>query len=103
MASGYKDGPPPSHLYVIKNDYEIRYYTTPETYAQALAEGYQGELAVYRRCETPPSADVDAILEAHPMPSTASMMQRQNVLTLSGIVRPTPEQQAAYKEYEKQV
>jgi hypothetical protein len=50
MASGYKDGPPPSHLYVIKNDYEIRYYTTPETYAQALVEGYQGELAVYRRC-----------------------------------------------------
>lgn len=104
MASGYKDGPPPSHLYVIKSSYDIRYYTTPETYAQALADGYQGELAVYRRCETPPSADVDAILADNPMPTldTGSSLNPQQMM-YSGISRPTPAQQAAYKQYEKDI
>jgi predicted patatin/cPLA2 family phospholipase len=104
VASGYKDGPPPAHLYVIKNSYEIRYYTTPETYAQAIADGYDGELAVYRRCETPPNAQVDQIMADNPMPTldTGSSLNPQQMM-FSGIGKPTPAQQAAYKQYEKDI
>lgn len=96
MASGFKEGPPPGHLYVIKNHYEIRYYTTPESYAQALVEGYQGELAVYRRCETPPDAEIQKVLEAHPRARPLA-----NLYALHPNLR-SRDQQQSIKEYEKE-
>lgn len=105
MASGYKDGPPPDRLYILKNSYEIRYYTTPETFAQAIVEGYThggAELAVYRRCETPPGETIAEILAANPQPdfNTGSTLNTQQFM-FSGISKPTPQQQAEYKQYEK--
>lgn len=53
MASGFKDGPAPGRIWVLKNEYEIRYYTTPETLAQAVVDGYDGEVVCYRLDENP--------------------------------------------------
>ena len=109
MASGLKEGPPPDRLYVIKNGYEIRYYTTPETFAQAIVDGYtwvpagmpKPELAVYARCgDSPPAPQVDDILQAHPQPpppNTQPLTLQQQIALLP----PTPAQKAAYDQYNK--
>lgn len=39
MASSLKAGMP-KEIFVIFNGYEVRYYTTPETFAQAVSDGY---------------------------------------------------------------
>lgn len=66
MASGWKEGPAPDRIYVIKDRFEIRYFTSPETFATAIAKDYapggKQELVVYQRCEMQADLVIDRLL-----------------------------------------
>lgn len=99
MASGYKDGQPPPRLYVIKSDWEIRYYTTPQTFAQAVVDGYADigstVLAVYELREGNPKLKVQQVMQANPAPPYTYPV----VAGRGPLDPPTPEQRAYHAEY----
>lgn len=113
MANAATPGPAPNRLYVLKNDYEIRYYTTPETFAQGILDyGSDPRLpmepVVYARVqEAPILEDLQAIVAAEPAPQTPNLfpgMSPQAIFAQHVSLTPlTPQQKAQADAYEKQV
>lgn len=97
MASGFKSGAPPGRIWAIKNGYEIRYYTTPETIAQAIVDGYVnngGVVVCYRLDENPNIAQLQQETPTDPAPPQPR---------LSGSWPPTAADQVLSTAYDKEL